>query len=171
MMPTPYSIAAIAPRVHNTPVTISDLPAMRLATVPHTGPYREIGPAFQKLGAIAGAGGLFEHPGAMMVGIYRDDPQTTPASSLRSAAALVVPDGVALSDGLIEERLPAGRYATLDHVGPYEGLPDAWQRLAHHEFPSTGRARRDGPSLELYKNDPTDTPPDQLVTTICVPVA
>jgi effector-binding domain-containing protein len=40
-------------------MTIKTMPALRLATVPHRGPYPKIGPAFQKLGEIAGAAGLF----------------------------------------------------------------------------------------------------------------
>ena len=50
----------------NMDYEIKTLPARRLATVPHTGPYNQIGPAFGKLGSIAGPAGLFALPGAMM---------------------------------------------------------------------------------------------------------
>jgi len=50
-------------------VTIEDMPELRVATVHHVGPYQQISEAFQKLGAIAGSAGLFEQPGAMMLGI------------------------------------------------------------------------------------------------------
>ena len=62
---------------------VKTLPAMRLAAVPHSGPYNLIGPAFHTLGGIAGPAGLFAKPGAMMMGIYKDDPGTTAPDELR----------------------------------------------------------------------------------------
>ena len=48
-------------------VVIREMPAMRVATVPHVGPYDQINDAFGKLDAIAGPAGLFERPEAAMV--------------------------------------------------------------------------------------------------------
>src|SRR4030095_8771921 len=96
------------------------------------------------------------HPGAMMMGLYKDDPATTPASQLRSAAGIVIPEEVTIPPGLVEERVaagrlacglpvrpyeappppgvagdraPGGRFACGLHVGPYEALTDAWARF------------------------------------------
>src|SRR4051812_4319754 len=63
----------------------------RVAVVHHRGSYATISQAFSRLGALAGKAGLFETPVAAMVGIYYDDPTTTPAAELRSDAGLVVP--------------------------------------------------------------------------------
>ena len=54
-------------------VEIRELPAQRLATVEHRGPYNRISEAFARLGQIAGPAGLFG-PQAAMIALYFDDP-------------------------------------------------------------------------------------------------
>jgi len=150
-------------------IDIKTLPAMRLATAQHTGPYNQIAPAFRELGRIAGPAGLFALPGAMMMGLYKDDPATTPASQLRSAAGVVIPEGVAIPAGLVEERVAAGRFACGLHVGPYEGLSDAWARFKT-ELSSSPHQHRPTTSYEIYLNDPSQVKPADLKTEICIPV-
>jgi AraC family transcriptional regulator len=148
---------------------IRTFPALRLAAVLHTGAYNQIGPAFMKLGGIAGPAGLFAHPGAMMMGIYKDDPTTTPVEQLRSLAGVVIPEGVAVPAGLVEEREPAGRFVCFTHVGSYETLPAAWQQVTA-EIKARHLRRRPSPSYERYLNDPSQVPPAELRTEICIPV-
>lgn len=151
------------------PLEFKVLSAKRLAAVRHVGPYNLIGPAFRELGKIAAAAGLFKSPGAMMTGIYLDDPALVPHDKLRSAAALVVGDDVAIPAGLVEERIEPGEYACLTHVGSYEGLPGAWARISE-ALRTSGRLRANAPSYELYWNDPTQVPEAELKTEICLPV-
>jgi AraC family transcriptional regulator len=150
-------------------MTLKTLPAWRLATVPHSGSYQQIGPAFQKLGEIAGPAGLFAKTVGHMMGLYMDDPQTTPADKLRSAAALPVSDEEALPAGLVEQRLDGGRFACFLYVGPYDGLPGAWGE-ALTTFLSSGHRRRGGASLEIYLNNPSQVSPDALRTEIAIPI-
>src|SRR5438876_564500 len=70
-------------------VTIETLPARRLATVRHFGPYPQIAEAFHRLGRIAAERGLYAHVDPPMLALYHDDPETTPPAELRSDAALV----------------------------------------------------------------------------------
>lgn len=150
---------------------IKNQPAMRLAAVRHTGPYMQIGPAFRTLGRIAGAAGLFAAPGTMMVGVYLDDPTKTAPDALRSFAGVVIGDGVAIPEGLVEERVAGGRFACFVHHGSYEGLPGAWMRIRTELFPVSGHRRvADRPSYELYWNDPSQVPEAELRTEICIPV-
>ena len=143
-------------------VTIKDQPELRVAGIRHIGPYHEIGREFGKLGTIAGPA---IKPGMMMVGVFYDDPATTPPDQLRSDAAITLPDGASAPNGLIEHRLPAGRYATTVHVGPYEGLPDAWARLKNEWLPKSGHTMGH-PGCEIYLNNPMSTPKPELRTEI-----
>jgi AraC family transcriptional regulator len=145
-------------------VAIETLPERRVAAVSHVGPYNTISAAFDRLGAIAGPAGLFAQPGAAMVAIYHDDPKTTPAAELRSEAGIVVPATIVLPAGLRELRLPAGRYARTTHLGPYEGLGDAWAGLLGRWLAQSGHRLGPGGTYELYRNSPMDTPPSGLVT-------
>jgi AraC family transcriptional regulator len=152
-------------------VEITQMPAMRVAAIRHTGSYNQIGKAFERLGAIAGPAGLFQQPDAAMIGIYYDDPDTTPQDQLRSDAAIVVPENVRLPEGLVEKRLPEGRYARAEHVGSYEGLSDAWARLKEQTIHGGGHRIGARPSYEIYRNNPMTVPKDELRTDIFVPIA
>ncbi|HEY8923705.1 MAG TPA: AraC family transcriptional regulator [Polyangia bacterium] len=151
-------------------VVIENLPALRIAALHHVGPYQNIGEAFGRLGALAGPAGLFR-PGSMMIGLYHDDPDATPADELGSEAGVSIPEGVSLPDGLTEIKLAAGRYAKTTHVGPYDQLHDVWSRFVGQWLPSSGERIGDGPSLEVYHNTPADAPPSQLRTDLYIPLA
>jgi len=152
-------------------VQIKTMPEQRVGTVRHVGPYSEIGEAFGRLGDIAGKAGLFSRPEAAMIALYYDDPQSTPPDQLRSDAGVVVAPDVALPEGLGEQRIAAGDYASTTHVGPYEQLGDTWARFMGEWLPASGRRIGDGVSYEVYHNTPMDTPKEQLRTEIRIPLA
>jgi AraC family transcriptional regulator len=151
-------------------VDIKDMPELRVGTVRHVGPYNQIPKAFEQLGEVAGPAGLVQQASAMLA-IYHDDPETTPQDQLRSDAALVVPASVKLPDGLVEQRIAAGRYAHTVHVGPYEQLGDVWARLLGEWVPGSGNRIGEGVSYEIYLNTPGQVPKDQLRTELYVPLA
>ena len=144
-------------------------PALRVAAIRHKGAYTTIGEAFTRLGTIAAEEGLFS-PGALMLGLYHDDPQTTPESQLRSDAAITLNVNAKAPAGTEEATVPAGRYARATHTGPYEGLPNAWAELMAW-VGQNGKTPGNGVSYELYRNDPTDTAPEDLITELYVPLA
>ena len=157
--------------VHEMNVEIVELGERTVATVAHVGPYNQIGGAFRRLGAIAGAAGLFDQPGPPeMVAVYHDDPDVTPPEALRADAGVVVSQGRALPDGLAELRLPAGQYARTTHVGPYELLGDVWSRFLGGWLPSSGHRIGPGGTFEIYRNDPSNTPPEALITDLHIAI-
>ena len=151
------------------PLEITTVTRGRLAAIRHVGPYNQIGPSFRELGRIAGAAGLFKNPGSVMVGVYHDDPTKVAPEKLRSAAGITIADDAEVPAGLVEEKVEAGEYAVTTHIGSYERLPDAWRR-ATEELAADGRPRRNGPSYEMYLNDPSQVPESELKTQIYVPV-
>ena len=152
-------------------VDIEALAEQRVAALSHVGPYNTISAAFARLGAIAGPAGLFGQPGAAMVAIYHDDPETKPAAELRSEAGIVVAARTTLPEALHEVRLPAGRYARTVHQGPYEGLGDAWANFLGRWLAQSGHRVGNGAMFELYRNSPMDTQPSELVTDLYLSVA
>lgn len=138
--------------------------AITLATSRHRGPYIRIGEAFARLQLHKTALPLSLPP--RWFGLYLDDPQSVPESELRSAAALAVLPGQALPDGLEQMTIPAGRYAVLEHVGPYSELAHAYQWLYGVWLPQSGEQPADVPVIEQYLNLPIDTPPAALRTEI-----
>lgn len=151
------------------PVTIRTEDPLRLAAVPHQGPYFEISRAFQKLSAIMAARDLFRTAGRM-VGVYYDDPQSVTAADLRSHAGFEIKGRADLSPPLEEVTLPGGRQAVLTYRGPYAGLPAAYDQLFGAWLPASGEEPADTPSFEVYLNTAMDTAPEDLVTELHLPL-
>jgi len=151
-------------------VEVKPMPNQRVAAVRHVGPYHRISDAFGRLGELAGQAGLLVNRPTMLA-LYYDDPEVTPEAELRSDAALVVPEGVKLPEGLDEHRLPAGRYACFLHVGPYEQLGDAWSRFMGQWLPHSGERMAEGTSFEIYLNTPAEVPQAELRTELYIPLA
>jgi AraC family transcriptional regulator len=152
-------------------VEITEIPALRVASVRHIGPYNQISKAFERLGQLAAPAGLICTPEVAMVGLYYDDPESVPPDQLRADAGLVVATDAKLPTGLDEQQLAAGRYAKTIHRGSYEQLGDTWARFLGEWLPASGNRLGDGPSFEIYRNTPMDVPQDQLVTEIYAPLA
>jgi AraC family transcriptional regulator len=152
-------------------VEIKDMQEIRVATLRHIGPYNRISEAFARLGEIAGAAGLLnERP--TMLAIYHDDPETTPASELRSDAAFVVSREARVPEGLGEQTIPGGQYARTTHMGPYEQLGDTWGRFMGEWLPRSGRRlSENGVTYEIYRNMPGEVPKEKLATELYIPLA
>jgi effector-binding domain-containing protein len=69
--------------------------------------------------------------------------------------------------GWVVQVLPAGTFATLLHVGPYDTIGAAYQALT--EWVGTHGLTVAGPPREVYLSEPS-TPPDQTRTIIEFPV-
>jgi len=152
-------------------VDIERQPARRLAAVRHVGPYNQIGRAFGELGQRLGpAMGALAARGAAMIALYHDPPDRVPPDQLRADAAVVVPDDFVLPAGLTEQRLPAARYASTEHVGPYDQLGNAWTRFMGEWLPGSGERAAGGPAIETYLNNPETTSQAEWRTRLSIPL-
>ena len=79
---------------------------------------------------------------------------------------------VATSGEFFTGEIPAGRYATVTHTGPYDELYDAnamlvgWAKERELSWDSepAGAGERFASRLETYLNDPGEVPADSLMT-------
>jgi AraC family transcriptional regulator len=151
-------------------VTIETMPELRVGAVRHVGSYMDINRAFGKLGEIVARAGVQKRPEMVMLAIYYDDPQTTPAAKLRSDAALSFPRNAQLPNDLAERTLAGGRYARTTHVGSYHTLGVVWARLVGEWLPASGERMSTIPSYEIYRNSPETTQPQDLRTDLYIPL-
>ncbi|WP_239479530.1 GyrI-like domain-containing protein [Actibacterium sp. 188UL27-1] len=151
------------------PIEIIDQPMRRLAALPHTGPYMEIGKGFETLGTIITSRNLWSHAYGM-VGVYYDDPDATSPADLKSHAGVAVDEAMEIADPLTELRLTGGRYAVMHYKGPYSGLRAAYGYMYGTWLPKSGADLGDQAPIEVYLNSPMDTAPDDLLTDVCVSV-
>src|SRR5205823_14006599 len=101
----------------------------------HQGLYYMIGQTCMKLGEWLKANSVETGP---WICLYYDDPKVTPVEELRSEAGAVVPDGFTTDDpGVHVVDIPGGKYAVTKHVGPYDGLGPAWEKLVGTWMPSS----------------------------------
>lgn len=149
---------------------VREVPGRRIAGIFHQGPYERISETFVKLFPLAETLGLTpeQAAGALYVAVYYDDGAQRPVEQLRSLAGVTVTED-AVTDGLEEERMPAGRYVRTTFVGPHSELGKAWARFGSH-FRDAGYTRGPGASYEIYVSADRATPPDQARTDLYQPI-
>ena len=140
-----------------------------MAALAHHGDYQAIPGTFVRLATLAGAQGVLG-PGTRSFGIYYDDPSATAVDALRSEACTTVPDDWAPSGDLQRTELRGGRYAVLQHVGPYAELGRAYKWLYGTWLAHSGEEADDAPCVEEYLNDARTVPPAELRTEIWLPL-
>ena len=142
----------------------------RVAFVRHTGPYVECGKAWGALCGWAGPKGLLG-PGTPFVGLSYDDPEVTPPEKLRYDACIPVGDDVEASGSVAVQTIEGGTYAIATHRGAYSKLIDTYRAIYGQWLPASGYVCRDAPPIEIYRNSPDQTPEEDLLTDICIPVS
>lgn len=65
--------------------------------------------------------------------------------------------------------LPAGKALTATYTGPYDTMQAAYEDI--ETWAREHNVQRSGVVYEFYHNDPTVTPPEELVTEIVFPLA
>lgn len=150
-------------------VAIVDSPRIHVAALAHRGEYIAIGQAFERLIGLAAAADLLR-PNVRSFGIYYDDPASTPAAALRSEACVQAPEGWKGQGELRALDIAQGRYARIEHVGPYAELGRAYSWLYGTWLPTSGEEAADHPCVEEYLNDPRQVPASQLRTTVWLPL-
>ena len=152
------------------PVTIKTIPGFKAAGISHTGPYEQIGETFQRFGGVLMARSLIPQVEGMFA-VYYDAPDSKPANELRShAAAMIGGDFPAELEGFDYFDVSGGKYAVMEHSGPYATLAAAYTWFYGTWLPESGEEPRDEPPVEVYVNDPTVTPPEDLRTDIRLPL-
>ncbi len=130
-------------------VTITTLPAARVAYMRHIGRY---GPAVGDFWRDTFmpwllAEGLAERP---RYGIGRDDPCITPADNCRYDACVEVPDDFVARGAVGIAAMPGGRYAVTDFEGTPADLDVAYTELLRDWLPASGLQADGRPFYEYY---------------------
>jgi AraC family transcriptional regulator len=130
-----------------------------VAFVRHVGPYDQCAPAWQKLCSTPAVLSRMG-PDTLSIGISYDDPDVTEPDKIRFDAC----------DGVDKQCIAGGDYAVMIHKGDYGGLHACYRWLYGEWLPNSGREPKSAPSLEIYRTDPSTTPPEENITEIRVPL-
>lgn len=150
-------------------VQVKEIPARKVVFVRHVGPYHECGKAWEKICMWAGPRGLLQ-PGVKFIGLCYDDPDVTAPDKIRYDACITTEADVAPEGEIGVQTIDAGLYAMTTHYGSYTRLSETYAALCGQWAPANGYEIRSLPSLEIYLNSPEDTPEDELLTDVHIPI-
>jgi len=155
-------------------VVVRDIREFHMAYVRHVGPYAGdtelFGSLWQKIMMWAGPRGLLNFPETKMLSAYHDDPKITDPNKLRVSVGISVPEDTPVDGEVGKMTIPAGRYAMARFEISPDKYPDAWEAVFGGWFPDSGYQPADGPSYELYLNNPEEHPEKKHIFDIVVPV-
>ncbi len=154
-------------------VEVRIIPSRVEAVVSHVGPYAGLSSTFVELLDWIEKYGWY--PVERGVGVYHDDPTAVPAKKLRSDARIPVnvygkllpATDPGAENAHLERSEPRLVIAAL-HKGPYDKVLPTISMLFLKM--SSLRLKPDGSEREVYLNDPSDTPPEELLTEVQLPV-
>ena len=155
----------------NTPIEVKQMPEMNVIYVRHTGEYKGIKTAYEKLFQWAGPRGLLRFPETRTLSVYHDDPAMTSIDKIRQSACLTVDEAVKTEGEIGKMTVPGGRYA----VGRFDIVESefeaAWNTMCLW-FSESGYEPANGVCYELYHNLAGDEKPQErrFVFDICMPV-
>lgn len=109
-------------------------------------------------------------PDMRWMAVYYDDPFAVPETQLQSRAGLSLPGGGVPQPPLEPFTLGGSWCAVLRHQGPYATMRAAYQWLYGQWLVQSGFEAADSPVFEEYLNNPRDTPPDELLSDIYLPL-
>jgi len=152
-------------------VQVNNYLAIRVVMIRHRGPYENLSISFDDLWKWVEANGV---PAQRTIGIYWDNPDEVAVHKLRSAACVEVPTSYQISNQgslpLEIGEIAGGDYATTRFMGPYEDLGPVWTQFTRYIEGTLRRRISNEPAFEVYVNDASDTPPQQLVTELFMPL-
>ena len=153
----------------NAKIEIMELPAMDVIYCRHTGPFNQIGKAYETLFRWAGPRGLLRFPACKTITYYHDDPKVTAEDNIRQSACLTVQEPVKTEGEIGSLRIPGGKHV----VGHFEILPEeftaSWDAVCVW-LAESGFQPGDSNPFELYHNNHEDHPEKKFIVDICIPV-
>ena len=148
-------------------VRIETLDPIHVARIRHLGSYNGVGPCFERLFRWASA---MDAPTGRVLTLSYDNPDAVAPQRLRWDACVELRTDHEPPPGVVLGPVGGGRYAVHRLVGPYEGISEAYRRLFGQWLPGSGESMDERPCMEMYRRTQADTPPEQLVTDLCVPL-
>jgi AraC family transcriptional regulator len=150
-------------------ITVKDMPAMDLIYCRHTGPFDQIGGAYEKLFKWAGPRGLLRFPETKTLTVYHDDPKVVDPEKVRQSACITVDAEVKAEGEFGKMHLPGSKCA----VGSFKVKPrqfsEAWDAVCRW-LADSGYQPSDSLPFEYYPEEHEPGPEPIFTVDICVPV-
>ena len=151
-------------------VELVDRPAQRIAYVRVVGGYdaAKILGGFDRLMEWGKIHGLV--PSAPLIGMSRDDPETTPMKKYRFDWCLALPSRIAVGKQASVATIRANRFAMLHCHGDINKVGRAWQYLFHVWLPRSSYQPTHDPAMEVFRMHPIEVGWSTFDLDCCLPV-
>lgn len=125
--------------------------------------------AWETICKYAGPKGLINQ-GTQFFGVGYDDPSVTEPEKCRYEACITVNQPVQAEGEIGVKQLRKGKYAVFTLKGSYDQLKSAYDYIFGPWMAENEVEFDKSPGMEKYLNSPDETPEDQLLTEIWIPV-
>ncbi|OGT44573.1 MAG: hypothetical protein A3E82_01625 [Gammaproteobacteria bacterium RIFCSPHIGHO2_12_FULL_38_11] len=152
-------------------VTIETIEPLTIAFVRHVGPYSGVIQAWFQLIAEVGVN-IVSSENTQKISIAHDSPEITERDKLRYDACITlneIPDFKAKGQVGIQT-LQGGKYAVITHYGSLDNIEKTYRILFGLWLPQSGYEPADYPNFMIHRKMPIQTPAEQLVTDIYLPL-
>lgn len=161
----------IPERKQDMQVDIVDFTTTRIAVLEHRGPTERVNDSVAQFIAWRQESGLSPKQSSRTFGIAYDNPDTTEPAQFRfdicgEVTAEVPPN----TQGVVTKTIPGGRCAHVRHYGSHTRLGESIYPLYRNWLPESGEELRDFPLYFHYLNLLPDTPENELLTDIYLPL-
>ncbi|TPN83358.1 AraC family transcriptional regulator [Aquimarina algicola] len=154
--------------------TIEKLPDLRVLYLTYYGNYdniKAIENTWEQLSIYALKKKIL-HERTVFLGEILDDEEITDSINCRYNAAILLDDNVNIeTKGLFNIKvIKEQKYAKFIHKGSHESSYDTYHKIYTHWLTKIQLELADQPTIEFYINDESDTPKDELITEIYIPI-
>lgn len=104
------------------------------------------------------------------LGIYPDDPTTTPKEECRFEACITINKEAQDNDDIKIKEIEGGRYLMFLYTGSYDNFRPVYDIIYNEYLADKDYKFRCAPWIEKYLNNPEKTPPHKLRTEIYIPI-
>jgi len=161
----------IPERNQTVQVEIVDFKSTRIAVMEHRGPTERVNDSVGQFIAWRKESGLSPKACSRTFGIAYDNPDTTEPAEFRFDVCGEVTDEVPPNpQGVVTKNIPGGRCARVRHYGPHVRLGESIYPLYRDWLPESGEELRDFPLYFHYINLMPETPENELMTDIYLPL-
>ncbi len=105
-----------------------------------------------------------QHPSGPPYALYRNQDM----NDFDVEAGFPVAEPIEGSGEVQASEIPASKVCTTVLTGPYDQLPQAWEAITEHLASQAIESQTWG--YEIYLNDPTTVPPNEIQTQIVLPL-
>lgn len=147
-------------------ISVKEIAAITVVYLEKKGPYSETGKAMAELFGFMGKKNL--KPRNFPMGVFHDDPEKVASEKTRYEVMSQFVGEFKGDKELKVKELPAQKVAMVLYTGPYEKCMPTYKEL--FGWIIENKYEPYGPCMEKYLNDPSQVPPEELKTEICVPV-